>query len=438
MEWRLAGAAEQGRAIAAGELDPVEQVEAYLSAADASENIYARMTAQRARDEAMAAHQRAKSGRRYGALDGVALSWKDLVDTAGVGTEAGSRLLKGRVPEADAEALRVATLGGAVCLGKTHMTELAFSGLGVNPMTATPGNIHDPALAPGGSSSGAALSVSRGLAAAAIGSDTGGSVRVPAAWNDLVGLKTTHGRLSLQGIVPLCRRFDTLGPITRNVEDAAHVLALLEGRPVPDLRETSLRGKRLLVLEGLAFDQAREAPVQAFEAAVARLENAGAIIERRGLSMVEAAVGLSGVLFSPEAYGEWKHEIEAAPDKMYPVILERFRTGRDVLASDYLAAWHALEGYRAEYLEQTAQYDAVLVPTAPILPPNTQKLLTDRSYFETENLLALRNTRIANVLGLCALTLPTGTASCGLSLLGAPMSEDRLLRLGMAAESALV
>lgn len=317
------------------------------------------------------------------------------------------------------------------------MTELAFSGLGVNPMTATPGNIHDPKRAPGGSSSGAALSVARGLAAAAVGSDTGGSVRIPSAWNDLVGLKTTHGRVSTRGVVPLCRRFDTVGPIARNVEDCAHVLALLEGRTAPDLREASLDGMRLLVLEGLPFEGTREKPVQGFERAVERLARAGAVIESRGLPMVRPAMDLSGVLFAPEAYGEWKHEIEAAPEKMYPLILERFRSGRDVLASDYAAGWHALEAYRAQYLEAVAEYDAVLVPTAPIEPPDIERLLSDRAYFETENLLALRNTRLGNIFGLCVLTLPTGVASCGISLMGRPMEEDRLLRLGIAAESAL-
>ncbi|OWY00103.1 MULTISPECIES: amidase family protein [unclassified Thioclava] len=437
MEWRLAGAAEQGRAIAAGQLDPVEQTEAYLAAAEASEDIYARLTPQRARDEAMAAHQRAKQGRRRGMLDGVALSWKDLFDTAGVATEAGTRLLAGRVPERDADVLIEATLGGSVCLGKTHMTELAFSGLGVNPMTATPPNIHDPELAPGGSSSGAALSVARGLAAAAVGSDTGGSVRIPAAWNDLVGLKTTHGRITTKGVVPLCRSFDTIGPLTRNVEDAAHVLALLEGRAAPDLRDASLRGKRLLVLEGLPFEGTREKPVQGFERAVEAFAKAGAVIERRGLPMVRPAMDLSGVLFAPEAYGEWKHEIEAAPEKMFAAILERFRSGRDALASDYAKGWHALEGYRAAYLEATAEYDAVLVPTSPILPPDVRRLLSDKRYFQEENVLALRNTRIGNVLGLCALNLPTGIPSCGISLMAPPMTEDRLLRLGMCAESAL-
>ena len=191
------------------------------------------------------------------------------------------------------------------------------------------------------------------------------------------------------------------------------------------------------MLEGLPFEGTREKPVQGFERAVEAFAKAGAVIERRGLPMVRPAMDLSGVLFAPEAYGEWKHEIEAAPEKMFAAILERFRSGRDALASDYAKGWHELAGYRAAYLEATAEYDAVLVPTSPILPPDVRRLLSDKAYFQEENVLALRNTRIGNVLGLCALNLPTGIPSCGISLMAPPMTEDRLLRLGMAAESAL-
>lgn len=440
MDWRFRTAVEQGRAIAAGKLDPVEQAEAYLAAASTGEGgrIYARLTPARARAEAMAARSRARAGQSRGALDGVALSWKDLFDSAGVATEAGSRLLAGRVPDRDAAVLREATLRGTVCLGKTHMTELAFSGLGVNPMTATPPNVHDPRLAPGGSSSGAAASVAMGLAAAAVGSDTGGSVRIPAAWNDLVGFKPGQGRVSTEGVVPLCRRFDSVGPLARSVEDCALVLGAITGRAAPlDLRGADLRGARLLVLEGLAFEGAREAPVRGFEDAVDRLARAGAAVERRALPMVSPAMDLSPILFAPEAYGLWKDVIEAAPARMYPLILERFRGGAGVSAADYVAGWDRLERFRADYLSASAEYDAVLVPTAPIQPPDAARLLSDPEYFATENLLALRNTRIGNILGLCVLTLPTGLPATGISFMAPAGDEDRLLRLGMAAEAAL-
>jgi aspartyl-tRNA(Asn)/glutamyl-tRNA(Gln) amidotransferase subunit A len=439
-DWLKRSAADQGRAIGAGKLCPLSLTEAYLAAIDAhphGSRIYARLTERRALTEAMAARSRARTGARRGPLDGVALSWKDLFDTAGVGTEAGSALLKGRVPEGDAVVLQAATQAGTVCLGKTHMTELAFSGLGLNPVTATPPCIHDPDAVPGGSSSGAAASVAHGLAAVAIGSDTGGSVRIPAAWNDLVGLKTTHGHLSLGGVVPLALRFDTVGPLARSVEDCALAFAALGGGPVPDLRGAELAGRHLLVLDGAALDGVRDGPRAGFEAAVEKLAAAGAQITRADLPCVGHALSLSGVLFTPETYAQWRDLIESAPERMFPPVLARFRSGADHKATDYIAAWQRLERLRAEYLAQTAGYDAVVVPTSAILPPNAQRLLTDPDYFTAENLLALRNTRIGNLMGLCALTLPTGVPSAGISLMAAPMQEKRLLRLGMAAERAL-
>ena len=247
-DWLKMTACDLGRGIGAGEIDPIALTEAYLTAINAhmfKDRIYARLTEDRARSEAAAASGRAKKGVRRGLLDGVPISWKDLYDTAGVLTEAGTALLKGRVPAQDAVVLANATRAGMVCLGKTHMTELAFSGLGLNEVTETPPNSTNPALVAGGSSSGAATSVAYGLAAAGIGSDTGGSVRVPAAWNDLVGLKTTHGLLSTKGVVPLCESFDTVGPLCRSVEDAAELLAVMQGETAPDLSGASLVGKRL-------------------------------------------------------------------------------------------------------------------------------------------------------------------------------------------------
>ncbi len=439
-EWLVMTACDLGRGIGKGQIDPVELTETYLAAIDAHphrDSIYARVTHDRARAEAKAAKERAALGLRRSLLDGVPISWKDLFDTAGIGTEAGSALLKGRVPDADAVVLRNATAMGTVCLGKTHMSELAFSGLGLNPITDTPPCVDDEDAVPGGSSSGAAASVAWGLAACGIGSDTGGSVRIPAAWNNLVGLKTTAGRLSLEGVVPLCLRFDTVGPLARSVEDAAHMLALLEGGTPADLRGASLKGRRFAELQNVAKDDLRDAPRQAFDDALDRLRDAGAEIVPLEVPELHDAMALSGVLYTTEAYGLWKDVIEANPEAMYPEILERFRSGKDVSGPDYVAAWSKLKACRAAWDAATAAFDAVLAPTAPILPPNLERLLSDHDYYVTENLLALRNTRIGNLMGLTALTLPTGTAGCGLMMLGYPGSEEALLRLGSAAETAL-
>ena len=439
-DWLTMTACDLGRGIGMGQIDPVELTETYLSAIDAHphrDRIYARVTHDRARAEAAAAKERAGLSLRRCLLDGVPISWKDLFDTAGTATEAGSALLKGRVPDADAVVLRNATAMGTVCLGKTHMSELAFSGLGLNPITGTPPCIDDEDAVSGGSSSGAAASVAWGLAACGIGSDTGGSVRIPAAWNNLVGLKTTAGRVSLEGTVPLCLRFDTVGPLARSVEDAAHVLALLEGGTPADLRGATLKGRRFADLQNVAKDDLRDMPSKAYDDALRKLHEAGAEIVPLDVPELNEAMGLSGVLYTTEAYGLWRDVIEANPEAMYPEILERFRMGKTYSGPDYVSAWSKLKACRTAWDAATASFDAVLAPTAPILPPNLDRLMSDHEYYVTENLLALRNTRIGNLMGLAALTLPTGTPGCGLMMLGYPGSEEALLRVGSAVESAL-
>ena len=438
--WTNMTAADLGRAIDKGTINPVELCESFLdkiASHPLASRIYARTTPARARGEAMGAASRAKTGQRKGLLDGVPISWKDLFDTAGVETEAGSALLKGRVPAADAAVLTAATRDGLVCLGKTHMSELAFSGLGLNPITATSPCINDEKAVSGGSSSGAAASVAFGLAPAGIGSDTGGSVRIPAAWNDLVGLKTTTGRLPLAGVVPLCETFDTVGPLARSVEDCAHLLAAMENRRAPDLEGTSLSGTRMMVLETVALDDLRERPARGFDDALSRLARAGAKIERGRLPELVEAMSLTSILVTAEAYGIWGPTVETAPEKMFPRILERVRAGADFKAADYVAAWRRLRAIRALWANVTAGYDAVLLPTSAILPPDADRLMTDFDYYIGENLLSLRNTRIGNLMDVCALTLPTAEPSCGISFMAGPMQEDRLLRLGIAAERAL-
>ena len=438
-DWLWMGAADLGRGIDAGEIDAEALCETFLDAIGDSavgERIYARVTPERARAEAAAAAARARAGLRRGPLDGVPVSWKDLFDSAGVETAAGSALLAGRVPEADAEVLRAATLGGAVCLGKTHMSELAFSGLGLNPVTATPPNRNDPRAVPGGSSSGAAASVAFGLAPLAIGSDTGGSVRVPAAWNDLVGLKTSMGRLSNRGMVPLVASLDTVGPLARSVEDAALALALLDGGRAPDLTGATVRGARILIPADFT-DGTRDAPAAAFAHAVERMRDAGARVERQAIPQFEAATEASAAIFGAESWGEWGKAIDADPDAMFARIRDRFRLGRSVSGADHVRAWDRMRALRSEVAVLTAGYDAIALPTSPILPPDAARLLEDDDYYVSKNLLTLRHTRVGNVLDFCGLSLPTGVPSCGLMLLCPAGQEARLLRLGAAVEAAL-
>ncbi|SLN68553.1 Glutamyl-tRNA(Gln) amidotransferase subunit A [Aquimixticola soesokkakensis] len=437
---RNKSAAALGRAIEDGTLDPIDLAEFYfdeIKSCNVSDRIYARLMRERAGEEAQAARARQKSGTRRGLLDGVPVSWKDLFNTKGIATEAGSALYRDNIPMSDAAVLQCATQAGLVALGKTHMSELAFSGLGLNPITATSPCVNDAGAVSGGSSSGAAASVAFGLAAAAIGTDTGGSVRIPAAWNDLVGFKTTSGRLSLEGVIALAPSFDTVGPIARSVEDCALLLGALDGQDVRTGTPPDLSSLKFAVLETVAFDDIRAAPARGFDQALARIAAAGAKITRIEVPAVRDAMALSGVLFPAEAYATQRAQIEAAPERMFPPILDRFRAGRTVSAPDYIAGWAKLRQLRAHYLAATQPFDAVLLPTAPILPPNVHRLMEDSDYYVTENLLALRNTRIANLMGLPGLTLPTGVASCGLLLQTLPMSEARLLAIGAAVESVL-
>ncbi|SMC52612.1 amidase [Primorskyibacter flagellatus] len=439
-QWSEQSAAELGRGIGAGEIDPVALAEFFLdriASHPLNDRIYARLTPDRAMAEAGAASARARAGRRLSPLDGVPCSWKDLFDTAGVATEAGSRLLEGRVPDRDAEVLRIATAMGLVCLGKTHQSELAFSGLGLNPMTQSPPCVNDESAVSGGSSSGTATSVAFGLAPMGIGSDTGGSVRVPAAWNDLVGLKTTSGRLSLSGTVPLCTRFDTVGPLTRTVEDAALALAVLEGRGPADLRGASLKGVRLADLRTIASDDLRDTPAAAYSAAVEKLQAAGAEVVQIDAPEVAEAMADTPTLYAGEAYGQWRDTIEAAPDKMFARILDRFRAGAEVSGPEFVAAWRRLDAHRATWAKRVAGFDAVICATAPNLPPNVDRLMNDPDYYVSENLMTLRNTRIGNLMGGAGLTLPTGVPSCGILFMGKAYGEEFLLRLGSAAEAVL-
>ncbi|MEO0992911.1 MAG: amidase [Pseudomonadota bacterium] len=418
--------------------------EAYLTAiaehSDA-DRIYARTTPERARAEAAEAAVRQAEGRRVGPLDGVPISWKDNIDSAGVVTEGGTKLLAGRVPDQDAPVLARGSAAGLICLGKTHLSELAFSGLGVNPITATPPNAFDPARAPGGSSSGAAVSTALGLAAAGIGSDTGGSVRIPAAWNGLVGLKTTWGALPGEGVIPLAASLDTIGPLTTTVEDAGVLYAALLGIPAhalpepPEAGSVSLRIPETVVLDGC------DAPVrEAFETGLDRLGSAGIALSR-GLAPEIAEAFDTCARLSPlvtaEAWGHWGEAIEANPGQMFPMIEARFRSGAKIDAEADAAARTELAEI-SRRLSMRIETEGVLVmPTVPCLAPETERLLDDEDYYTERNLLALRNTRLVNILGLCALTVPLPAPMCGLMLVGAPGTEWDLLAVGARIEALL-
>jgi aspartyl-tRNA(Asn)/glutamyl-tRNA(Gln) amidotransferase subunit A len=426
--------------IGQGEIDPVELTEHFLLQIETSpigKKIYSTVTSQLALEQAKDSKKRAISGRRLSSLDGVPISWKDLFDIEGYPCEAGSELLAGRLANQNCEVYNFAESQGLICLGKTHMSELAFSGLGLNPVRETPPCVNYPESVPGGSSSGAATSVSFGLAAAGIGSDTGGSVRIPAAWNDLVGFKTTAGKLSLDGVVPLCSRFDTVGPLTKSVEDAARLFGIMAGREIGLPAPKAVKGLTFGILKNVAMENVVDLPKKAFEDSIDKLKKAGVNVSEIFVSSIDEAMDLTGLLYSPEAYATWKHRIEKTPDLMFVKILERFRSGANVLASDFICAWEKLTNLRQQYYSAVKMYDAVLIPTSPIIPPELDRLMNDGDFYNSQNLLALRNTRICNLMGGCSITLPTHIPSCGLLIMGMPNQEERLLRLAQACELVL-
>lgn len=433
-----------------GEASPREVTEFFLGrtkAQDPDRRIYVRLTETRARAEADAATDRARRGLRRHPLDGVPLSWKDLFDSAGTVTAAGSLSLANRVPAHDAEVLARATRAGTVCLGKTAMTEFAFSGLGINPKCGTPANPFDETIAraPGGSSAGAAVSLARGLCAAAIGADTGGSVRIPSAWNGLVGLKTTAGRVPLAGTVPLSPTFDTVGPLARDVGDAAALFSLLNGSKPADIEGGDLNGVTLLLPGGVGWSELDEGVARAVDAGIREILHAGArIVEHKlpELDEIDAlAWGGGASRLVAEAYALWADTLRANEEDIYAPVFERVMAGAGIKAADLLKADARRADISRRYLTATAGVDAVLMPTVAISPPPIASIEAGGPDYFKANRMALRNTTIGNQLGLCAITLPTGYDAhgipVGLMLQSHPYTEERLLRIARAVEKIL-
>ena len=446
--WHEMSALDLGAAIQEGRIDAIDLTEYFLTRIaneDPEHRIYIRATADRARTEAAAASSRAKAGLRQSPLDGVPLSWKDLTDTAGIETTFGSAILRDRVPQRDALLLRRATLAGMICLGKTNLSEFAYSGLGINPTFGTPANGADKEVArvPGGSSSGAAVSVTNGLAPAGIGSDTGGSVRIPAALNGIVGLKTSIGILPLDGILALSPTFDTIGPLTRDVADANAIFAVLNLSRPYDLNGASLQGVRLLKPRDIMFDDLDATVSGAIAAALDRLSNAGAeIIEQNVPEFAEAfeLVAKHGNIISAEASALWHDEVGTRGDEMYWGILSRFQLANKLSAIDAEAAHIGLSAIAARYRARTAGFAAAIHPTCARIAPPIAGLEHDPTAYDEANLAMTRNTRLGNIMETCGVTLPCqrpGELPVGLSLMATKNCEGKVLRLAKAAEGAL-
>jgi aspartyl-tRNA(Asn)/glutamyl-tRNA(Gln) amidotransferase subunit A len=386
------------------------------------------------------------AGRAPSAHAGIPISIKDLYDEAGVTTTSGSVVLKG-APAARATAPSVQRLvrAGFVILGRTNMVEFAFSGLGVNPHHGTPLSPWDRAAGrlPGGSSSGAGVAVADGMGFAGLGTDTGGSCRIPAALCGVVGWKPTARRVTIQGILPLAPSLDSAGPLARSVADCAIVDAIMAGAedaraPVP----LPLAGLRLGLPRGTYLTDGMDGSVAAvFGRTLTRLSAAGAHIIEFDLPELEEipAVNAAGGFAASEAWAIHHRLAAEKGDAFDPRILKRIQRGERMSAADYVELVGARARIIAAVAPRTAPFDAVVCPTCPVVPPRIAEVAEEAAYNRI-NMSLLRNTSVGNFLDRCSISLPCqaeGEAPVGLMLTGEHMGDARLFQVATAVEAAL-
>jgi aspartyl-tRNA(Asn)/glutamyl-tRNA(Gln) amidotransferase subunit A len=432
-----------------GETSPIALTEYLLERIEKAErdNIFITVTPARARKEAEAAEARYRRRRPLSVLDGVPIAWKDLFDVADAPTTGGSLLFNAKTPkEHDLVCVANAAAAGMVCMGKLNLSELAYSGLGLNPHFGTPVNPNDRNThrSPGGSSSGSGAAVAAGLVPCAVGTDTGGSVRIPASFNGVFGFKTSEGRIDKTGVIPLSRTFDTIGPLARSVADCAALDMVLRGAVAVDAERSDVSGLKLVVPKNLVCDQAEPAVLANFERSLDALGRAGATVTWRKIDAIDEITDMTarhGSLTAAEAYFEYRDVVESETvHSLDRRVVHRIFRGREMSAHDLLS----IQNIRSKAIAdlQTTLADALLVmPTAPITAPVIAPLEADDKLFHEVNLRTLRNTMLGNNLRLCGLAIPNGRDNRNLPtsiLFSAPHGEDRrLLGFGLEIERVL-
>jgi aspartyl-tRNA(Asn)/glutamyl-tRNA(Gln) amidotransferase subunit A len=405
---------------------------------------FLKVYADQARAMADAADLLRKHGRIPGPYAGIPIALKDLFDVAGESTPAGSTILAD-APAAKANAPVVARMlaAGFIPVGRVNMTEFAFSGLGINPHYGTPASPWDRAARriPGGSSSGTAVAVADGMAAAGLGTDTGGSCRIPAAFCGIVGYKPTARRVPITGVLPLAPSLDSVGPLAPSVACCAEIDAILAGEvpaaPVP----ARLDGLRLAVPANMVLDGMDDAVATGFEKALAALSAAGAHVEKAYFADFAElpAVNAKGGFAAAEGYA-WHRQLLSTRGSGYdPRIRVRIARGEHMSAADYVDAMNARSRLVASFDRATAPYDCLVMPSVPIIAPRIADLDDERAY-NSANMLILRNTALGNFFDRCAISLPChrdGEAPVGLMLVGETMGDARLFSLAAAAEAVL-
>ena len=386
-----------------------------------------------------------RSGSQLPALAGIPISIKDLFDEAGTTTLGGSTVLVDSPPATrDCVVVERLRRAGAIIVGRTNLTEFAYSGLGINPHYGTPRNVFDRAAGriPGGSSSGAAISVTDGMAAAAIGTDTGGSVRIPAALNGIVGFKPTARRVPLDGVLPLSFSLDSAGPIAKSVADCALLDRIVSAETGAVPEPAHLRHLRFAVPTAVFHVDLAADVANAFAAAIARLSKAGATIAELPMKEFEQAAQLSprGSLPSAEAYWWHRKWLKDGAGKYDPRVLMRILPGEKISAADYIDMLRHRDSFIRTINSAASGYDAMLMPTTPDTAPTiTQASANDEDYIRFNSRM-LRNTSVVNMFDGCALSVPChdpGTAPVGMMIAGTQNTDHSILAIGLAVEAVI-
>jgi aspartyl-tRNA(Asn)/glutamyl-tRNA(Gln) amidotransferase subunit A len=430
--------------------DPVQALEETLEQAGRSEHVFITLCSARARREAEAAAARWRDGQPLSVFDGVPLAWKDLFDLAGTTTTAAAQVRRESPPALlDANSVGMLTRAGMVNVGKTNLSEFAYSGLGLNPHFGTPINPHSDAQSriPGGSSAGSAVAVAAGIVPIAMGTDTAGSIRIPAAFNGLVGFRSSSQRYSREGVFPLAHILDSLGPLTRSVRDAWMIDELLHGRnprQPPPVR--SLAGQRFWVDTTVLEDPSIEPAVRDnLLIAIACLRDAGALVQLRPLKAFQATLQLIqhvGWLGAAEAFALHKPLLDSDDaEHLDPRVRRRLEAARHTPADQLLKLYDSRLLLQQQLLDELD--GAVLItPTVAHVAPPLAPLETDDDLFVQTNLATLRLTMPGSLLDMPGVALPSGRDAQGLPtslLLSLPQGNDAcVLRIALAVEAALL
>jgi aspartyl-tRNA(Asn)/glutamyl-tRNA(Gln) amidotransferase subunit A len=375
---------------------------------------------------------------------GIPVSVKDLFDIKGQVTRAGSRALEDSAPaETDAPVVARLRRAGFIVIGRTNMTEFAYSGIGINPHYGTPKSVWNRRVGhvPGGSSAGAAVSVADGMAHGALGTDTGGSCRIPAAYNGIVGFKPTQARVPLDGGVPLSFSLDSFGPLARTVGCCAVLDAVLADEAVQPLQPRPVKGMRLAVPTTIALDDLDEEVAKTFERALETLSREGALIERIEVPEFHdvGVMNSKGGFAAAESYAWHRFLIANHGDVYDPRVHARILRGEGISAADYIDLLGARRSFIARTERRIAPYDALLLPTTANTPPAIADLADDKA-FATQNLRSLRNCTLINMLDGCAISLPAhreGEVPVGLMLAAAGGSDRRIFELAAGMEDVI-